>query len=132
MSVSDLQFTRKIKHEGSGRKKERDKNEIMFLFADAVSLLVIMGCSCCKQKKASKSKEATPAIDVADLSPSNRDDRSTETSNQGRYCADPTQSIPDYNKTFLTGTGFPSISSGHQHGGVCVCVEDCKKQICGF
>uniref|UniRef100_A0A669E161 Tyrosine-protein kinase n=1 Tax=Oreochromis niloticus TaxID=8128 RepID=A0A669E161_ORENI len=53
----------------------------LLAFTDAVSVLVIMGCACCKQKKSAK--EAA-AADIADLSPSNAGGSSVAL-NQGRY-----------------------------------------------
>ncbi|KAG7244983.1 hypothetical protein INR49_023549 [Caranx melampygus] len=83
----------------------------------AVSVLVIMGCACCKQKKSAKAAVTTAAIDVTDLSPSNADGGLSTALNQGRYCPDPTQTIPDFNKGFSCGTIFPSTNTHQRPGG---------------
>lgn len=100
----------------------------LLAFTDAVSVLVIMGCACCKQKKSAK--EAA-AADIADLSPSNAGGSSVAL-NQGRYCPDPTQTIPDFNKGFLSNSAFPNTKINPRSGAitgraapVCVCV--CEK-----
>lgn len=92
-------------------------------FTDAVSVLVIMGCACCKQKKSAKE-----AADIADLSPSNAGGSSVAL-NQGRYCPDPTQTIPDFNKGFLSNSAFPNTKINQRSGAitgraelVCVCL----------
>lgn len=84
---------------------------------DAVSVLVIMGCVCCKQKKSAKAAAATSA-DVTDLSPSNTDGGLFAASNQGRYCPDPTQTIPDFNKGFSSSAIFPNPNSHQRPGGI--------------
>ena len=105
----------------------------LFAFTDAVSVLVIMGCACCKQKKSAKAAVATSAaVDITDLSPSNPDGGLSAALTQGRYCPDPTQTIPDFNKGFSSSVIFPSINT-HQRPGcltsttmcVCVCVCVC-------
>lgn len=102
----------------------------LFASTDAVSVLVIMGCACCKQKKSAKAAAATSAtVDITDLSPSNPDGGLSAALTQGRYCPDPTQSIPDFNKGFSSSAIFPTINT-HQRSGcltgttesVCVCV----------
>ena len=92
-----------------------------------------MGCACCKQKKSAKAAVATSAaVDITDLSPSNPDGGLSAALTQGRYCPDPTQTIPDFNKGFSSSVIFPSINT-HQRPGcltsttmcVCVCVSVC-------
>ncbi|CAI5690554.1 tyrosine-protein kinase Fgr isoform X3 [Oreochromis niloticus] len=73
-----------------------------------------MGCACCKQKKSAK--EAA-AADIADLSPSNAGGSSVAL-NQGRYCPDPTQTIPDFNKGFLSNSAFPNTKINPRSGAI--------------
>lgn len=117
-------------------KKERKFSGMFhWLFAptDAVSVLVIMGCVCCKQKKSAKAAAATSAAaDVTDLSPSNLDGGLSTALNQGRYCPDPTQTIPDFNKGFSSSIIFPNTNTHQWSGGitsrtlrVCACMCEC-------
>uniref|UniRef100_A0A674NBX7 Tyrosine-protein kinase Yes n=1 Tax=Takifugu rubripes TaxID=31033 RepID=A0A674NBX7_TAKRU len=76
-----------------------------------------MGCACCKQKKPAKAAAATSAtVDITDLSPSNPDGGLSAALTQGRYCPDPIQTIPDFNKGFSSSIVFPSINT-HQRPG---------------
>lgn len=93
------------------RNKEKTN---LLLLSQTPSLLVIMGCSCCKQKKSDKSA----AIHVTDLSPSNADGGLSAALTQGRYCPDPTQTIPDFNKGFSCSTIFPNANTQQQAGGI--------------
>ncbi|KAM8840286.1 tyrosine-protein kinase Fgr isoform 2-T2 [Spinachia spinachia] len=83
-----------------------------------VSVPVIMGCACCKQKKSTKASITSAEVDAADLSPSNADGGLSTALTQGRYCPDPTQSIPDYNKGFSTITNFPNTNTHQRPGGI--------------
>uniref|UniRef100_A0A671UFU9 Tyrosine-protein kinase n=1 Tax=Sparus aurata TaxID=8175 RepID=A0A671UFU9_SPAAU len=76
-----------------------------------------MGCVCCKQKKSAKAAAATSA-DITDLSPSNADGGLFVASNQGRYCPDPTQTIPDFNKGFSSSAIFPNTNTHQRPGGI--------------
>uniref|UniRef100_A0A8C6PPE0 Tyrosine-protein kinase n=1 Tax=Nothobranchius furzeri TaxID=105023 RepID=A0A8C6PPE0_NOTFU len=71
-----------------------------------------MGCTCCKQKSAKSIAAPSATIDVNDLT--NADGGSLGASAQGRYCPDPTQAIPDFNKpsfnTSFTNTNTHSRS----------------------
>lgn len=81
-------------------------------------LLVIMGCACCKQKKSAKAVVTlSTAADVSDLSPSNLDGGLSTALTQGRYCPDPTQTIPDFNKGFSSSAIFSNTHT-HQRPGV--------------
>uniref|UniRef100_A0A3Q3E6U8 Tyrosine-protein kinase n=1 Tax=Labrus bergylta TaxID=56723 RepID=A0A3Q3E6U8_9LABR len=74
-----------------------------------------MGCVCCKRKKSAK--EATSSADIADLSPSNADGVSSTALTQGRYCPDPTQSIPDFNTGFSSSAIFANTNTNQRPGG---------------
>uniref|UniRef100_A0AAQ5Y367 Tyrosine-protein kinase n=1 Tax=Amphiprion ocellaris TaxID=80972 RepID=A0AAQ5Y367_AMPOC len=77
-----------------------------------------MGCACCKQKKSAKAVAATSAaVDITDLSPSNADGGSSAAMTQGRYCPDPTVTIPDFNTPFPSSTIFSNSSSHQRPGG---------------
>lgn len=81
-------------------------------------LLVIMGCACCKQKKSAKAVvTSSAAAGVGDLSPSNLDGGLSTALTQGRYCPDPTQAIPDFNKGFSSSAIFSNTNT-HQRPGV--------------
>uniref|UniRef100_A0A7N6BXL4 Tyrosine-protein kinase n=1 Tax=Anabas testudineus TaxID=64144 RepID=A0A7N6BXL4_ANATE len=73
-----------------------------------------MGCSCCKQKKSDKAATAH----VTELSPSNTDGGLSAALTQGRYCPDPTQAIPDFNKGFSCSNMFPNTKTQQQGGGI--------------
>ncbi|XP_068584692.1 tyrosine-protein kinase Fgr isoform X1 [Cebidichthys violaceus] len=78
-----------------------------------------MGCACCKHKKSAKAAAATSAaIDVTDLSPSNADGGLSAALTQGRYCPDPTQTIPDFNKGFSSSTIFSNTNTHQRPGGI--------------
>ncbi|XP_075995472.1 tyrosine-protein kinase Fgr isoform X3 [Genypterus blacodes] len=78
-----------------------------------------MGCAYCKQKKAAKSATSTSAaIDVTDLSPTNADMVSSAVLMQARYCPDPTQVIPDFNKGFPSSTIFSNPNAHQRLGGI--------------
>ncbi|KAI3358047.1 hypothetical protein L3Q82_003065 [Scortum barcoo] len=71
-----------------------------------------------KQKKSGKATAATTAaVDVTDLSPSNADGGSFSAVPQGRYCPDPTQTIPDFNKGFSSSNIFPNTNMHQRPGG---------------
>nr|XP_020462501.1 proto-oncogene tyrosine-protein kinase Yrk-like [Monopterus albus] len=77
-----------------------------------------MGCAWCKQKKSTKTVAAiSAASDVTDLSPSNTDGGVSTALTQGRYCIDPTQIIPDFNKGFCSPM-FPSTNAQQRPGGI--------------
>ncbi|MEQ2181356.1 hypothetical protein GOODEAATRI_010725, partial [Goodea atripinnis] len=77
-----------------------------------------MGCTCCKQKKSGKSLGATSAsIDVTDLS-ANNVEGGLPGGMSGRYCPDPTQSIPDFNKPFPSPSVFPTTNTHSRPGGM--------------
>ncbi|KAF7653826.1 hypothetical protein LDENG_00078040 [Lucifuga dentata] len=84
------------------------------------SVLVIMGCACCKQKKAAKAATtaASAAVDITDLSLSNADGRSSTGLAPARYCPDPTQTIPDFNKGFSSSTVFSTPNTHQRPGGI--------------
>ncbi|XP_056154629.1 tyrosine-protein kinase Fgr isoform X2 [Lampris incognitus] len=73
-----------------------------------------MGCACCKQRKASK---AAAAEVVTDLFPGNADGDLSTSLTPSRYCPDPTQTIPDFNKAFAP-TLFPSATIQPRPGGI--------------
>ncbi|XP_067358738.1 tyrosine-protein kinase Fgr isoform X1 [Channa argus] len=77
-----------------------------------------MGCSCCKQKSAKAAIATSAAVDVTDLSPSNADGGLFTALSQGRYCPDPTQTIPDFNKGFSFSTVFPNTNPQQRPGGI--------------
>ncbi|XP_029369311.1 tyrosine-protein kinase Fgr isoform X1 [Echeneis naucrates] len=78
-----------------------------------------MGCACCKQKKSAKAAAATTAaVDIPDLSPSNADGGLSTALTPGRYCPDPTQTIPDFNKGFSCSTIFPNTNTNQRPGGI--------------
>ncbi|XP_062265663.1 tyrosine-protein kinase Fgr isoform X3 [Platichthys flesus] len=77
-----------------------------------------MGCACCKQKKSDKAAAASAAVDATDLSPSNADGGLSAALTQGRYCPDPTQTIPDFNKGFSCGTVFLNTTTNQRPGGI--------------
>ncbi|KAK1879904.1 Tyrosine-protein kinase Fyn [Dissostichus eleginoides] len=77
-----------------------------------------MGCACCKQKKAAKAAASSAGVDATDLSPSNADGGLSPALTQGRYCPDPTQTIPDFNKGFSSSAIFPSTNAHLRPGGV--------------
>ncbi|KAF3833825.1 hypothetical protein F7725_025029 [Dissostichus mawsoni] len=83
--------------------------------------MVIMGCACCKQKKAAKAAASSAGVDATDLSPSNADGGLSPALTQGRYCPDPTQTIPDFNKGFSSSAIFPSTNAHLRPGGVTSC-----------
>ncbi|XP_040043947.1 tyrosine-protein kinase Fgr isoform X2 [Gasterosteus aculeatus] len=85
---------------------------------DLVAVLVIMGCACCKQKKSAKAAITSAEVDAANLSLGNADGGLSAALTQGRYCPDPTQTIPDYNKGFSTITNFPNTNTHQRPGGV--------------
>ncbi|CAG5942615.1 unnamed protein product [Menidia menidia] len=85
---------------------------------DAVSVPVIMGCVCCKQKKSAKSVTSSAPADIADRSPSNADGGLSTAFHKGRYSPDPTQTIPDFNKAFNSVTIFPNTSTHQRPGGL--------------
>ncbi|TNN85768.1 Proto-oncogene tyrosine-protein kinase Yrk [Liparis tanakae] len=77
-----------------------------------------MGCACCKQKTSAKAAAAaSAAVDITDLSPSNADGGLSAALTQGRYCPDPTQTIPDFNQGFSSSTIFSNTNT-HQRPGV--------------
>lgn len=93
------------------------KQIVFFSFTDAIAVLVIMGCTCCKQKKSGKSIAGTSAtVDVTDLSPNNAEGGQFGGSAHGRYCPDPT--IPDFNKPFPSPSIFPSTNTNPRTGGM--------------
>lgn len=104
-------------------------------FTDTISVLVIMGCACCKQKKSAKETAVTSATgDITDLSPSNPDGGLSTALTQGRYCPDPTQTIPDFNKGFSSSAIFPSPNTHQWTGSItsrivcaCMCVSKTLK-----
>ncbi|XP_067111345.1 tyrosine-protein kinase Fgr isoform X3 [Osmerus mordax] len=73
-----------------------------------------MGCVHCKQKKAAK---AASVVEVADPFPGNIDGGVSTVLTPPRYCPDPTQTIPDFNKPFGTAL-FPSTNSQPRAGGI--------------
>uniref|UniRef100_G3NQK1 Tyrosine-protein kinase n=1 Tax=Gasterosteus aculeatus aculeatus TaxID=481459 RepID=G3NQK1_GASAC len=77
-----------------------------------------MGCACCKQKKSAKAAITSAEVDAANLSLGNADGGLSAALTQGRYCPDPTQTIPDYNKGFSTITNFPNTNTHQRPGGV--------------
>ncbi|XP_037119853.1 tyrosine-protein kinase Fgr isoform X1 [Syngnathus acus] len=82
-----------------------------------------MGCACCKQKKSAKLEAAaltgtSGGANASVQSPSNGDGISSAGPVQGRYCPDPTQVIPDFNKGFSSGTIFPNSNTQHWSTGV--------------
>ena len=79
-----------------------------------VSQPVIMGCVHCKQKKAAK---AASVAEVADPFPGNVDGGVSTVLTPPRYCPDPTQTIPDFNKPFGTAL-FPSTHTQPRAGGI--------------
>lgn len=82
-----------------------------------VSVLVTMGCAFCKQKTSAKAAAATSAaVDITDLSPSNADGGLSAALTQGRYCPDPTQTIPDFNKGFSSSTIFSNTNTQQRPG----------------
>lgn len=89
-----------------------------FFFHRHRSVLVIMGCSCCKQKKSGKAAATSAAVDITDLSPGNPDGGLSAALTQGRYCPDPTQTIPDFNKGFMCSTVFPNSNAQQHSGGI--------------
>ncbi|XP_061520415.1 tyrosine-protein kinase Fgr isoform X2 [Phycodurus eques] len=83
-----------------------------------------MGCACCKQKKSAK-PEASALTGGADASAPSLGDADGASSSsaaagaaQGRYCPDPTQAIPDFNKGFSGGAVFPNSNTQHWNAGV--------------
>ncbi|KAM9776894.1 tyrosine-protein kinase Fgr isoform 2-T2 [Syngnathus typhle] len=82
-----------------------------------------MGCACCKQKKLAKLEAvaltgASGGANASVQSPSNGDGTSSAGPVQGRYCPDPAQVIPDFNKGFSSGTIFPNSNTQHWSTGV--------------
>ncbi|KAM6899341.1 tyrosine-protein kinase Fgr isoform 3-T3 [Xenentodon cancila] len=77
-----------------------------------------MGCTCCKQKPAKSVAATSATVDAVDQSPSNTDGGSTIPFSQGRYCPDPTQTIPDFNKGFSSSSMFPNTSTHQRPGGI--------------
>ncbi|XP_077599665.1 tyrosine-protein kinase Fgr isoform X3 [Stigmatopora nigra] len=80
-----------------------------------------MGCACCKHKKSAKLEAAalTSAADTSAPSPDNGDAvLSAGGPPVGRYCPDPTQAIPDFNKGFSTTAIFPNSNTQHWATGV--------------
>ncbi|XP_056268270.1 tyrosine-protein kinase Fgr isoform X3 [Pseudoliparis swirei] len=76
-----------------------------------------MGCAFCKQKTSAKAAAATSAaVDITDLSPSNADGGLSAALTQGRYCPDPTQTIPDFNKGFSSSTIFSNTNTQQRPG----------------
>ncbi|XP_053190857.1 tyrosine-protein kinase Fgr isoform X2 [Scomber japonicus] len=78
-----------------------------------------MGCACCKQKKSAKAATTSAAaVDITDLTLNNAGGGLSAGLTQGRYCPDPTQSIPDFNKGFSSSSIFPNASTQQRPGGV--------------
>ncbi|XP_077404726.1 tyrosine-protein kinase Fgr isoform X1 [Vanacampus margaritifer] len=83
-----------------------------------------MGCACCKQRKSAKLEASiltgvSSAANALVQSPSNGDSGASSAGPaQGRYCPDPTQVIPDFNKGFSSGAIFPNSNMQHWSAGV--------------
>ncbi|XP_061615854.1 tyrosine-protein kinase Fgr isoform X4 [Phyllopteryx taeniolatus] len=86
----------------------------------SVSRAPTMGCACCKQKKSAKPEASalTGGADAAAPSLGDADGASSAGAPQGRYCPDPTQAIPDFNKGFSGGAVFPNSNMQHWTAGV--------------
>lgn len=93
--------------------------------------VVIMGCACCKQKKSAKAAVTSLAVaDVADLSPGNVGGGLSSALTQGRYCPDPTQTIPDFNKGFSSSAIFSSTQTHQRPGVITSRVDDFLRNLC--
>ncbi|XP_077446646.1 tyrosine-protein kinase Fgr isoform X3 [Stigmatopora argus] len=80
-----------------------------------------MGCACCKHKKSAK-LEAAALTSAADTSAPSADNGDAVLSAggppTGRYCPNPTQAIPDFNKGFSTTAIFPNSNTQNWATGV--------------
>ncbi|XP_047461066.1 tyrosine-protein kinase Fgr isoform X2 [Mugil cephalus] len=83
---------------------------------DVVFVSVIMGCTCCKQKKPAKAVAATSGTDFGHLN--DHVGGLSANPDQGHFSPDPT--IPDFNKPFQASDFFSSSqrSGGITSGGV--------------